>query len=44
MLGCVMDYVEKCCIDLCNVKLCVLDEVDCMLDMGFEDDLCIIFG
>ena len=42
--GRVMDHVEKRRIDLSNVKLRVLDKADRMLDMGFEDDLRIIFG
>ncbi|MEC9060528.1 MAG: DEAD/DEAH box helicase, partial [Pseudomonadota bacterium] len=42
--GRVMDHVEKRRVDLSNVKLRVLDEADRMLDMGFEDDLRIIFG
>ncbi len=42
--GRVMDHVEKRRIDLSNIKLRVLDEADRMLDMGFEDDLRIIFG
>ena len=42
--GRVMDHVEKRRIDLSNIKLRVLDEADRMLDMGFEDDLRVIFG
>ncbi len=42
--GRVMDHVEKRRLNLSHVKLRVLDEADRMLDMGFEDDLRIIFG
>lgn len=42
--GRVMDHVEKRRLSLANVKLRVLDEADRMLDMGFEDDLRIIFS
>jgi len=42
--GRVMDHVEKRRIDLSSIKLRVLDEADRMLDMGFEDDLRVIFG
>lgn len=42
--GRVMDHVQKRRIELNDVRLRVLDEADRMLDMGFEDDLRIIFG
>lgn len=42
--GRVMDHVQKRRLSLSNVKLRVLDEADRMLDMGFEDDLRIIFS
>lgn len=42
--GRVMDHVQKHRVDLSQIRLRVLDEADRMLDMGFEDDLRIIFS
>lgn len=42
--GRVMEHVEKRRLMLKDVRLRVLDEADRMLDMGFEDDLKVIFA
>ncbi|VEL98725.1 ATP-dependent RNA helicase DbpA [Alteromonas sp. 76-1] len=42
--GRVMEHVEKRRLMLKDVRLRVLDEADRMLDMGFEDDLKVIFS
>ena len=35
--GRILDFLEKGTLDLAQLKHVVLDEVDCMLDMGFAD-------
>lgn len=42
--GRIMDHVEKRRLNLSEIKVRVLDEADRMLDMGFADDLDIIFS
>lgn len=42
--GRIMDHVQKRRITLKHLKIRVFDEADRMLDMGFTDDLAIIFG
>ncbi len=37
--GRLMDLTKECAIELSNVRYCVLDEADRMLDMGFVDDI-----
>ncbi len=37
--GRVMDHMDRGTLDLSQVKICVLDEADEMLDMGFRDDI-----
>lgn len=42
--GRIMDHVQRRRLILSSLKCRVLDEADRMLDMGFEDDLAVIFG
>lgn len=42
--GRIMDHVEKRRLNLSEVNIRVLDEADRMLDMGFADDLAVIFS
>lgn len=35
MLGWILDYLSKDCIDFSEFNILVLDEVDCMFEMGF---------
>lgn len=42
--GRVMDHMRRKTIKLDNVKLCVLDEADEMLKMGFREDMEVILG
>jgi ATP-dependent RNA helicase DeaD len=37
--GRALDHIRRQTLDLTSVKVCVLDEADEMLDMGFEEDL-----
>ncbi len=37
--GRVMDHLDRGTLDLSQVKICILDEADEMLDMGFRDDI-----
>lgn len=37
--GRILDLIQRGALDLCAVKLSVLDEVDRMLDIGFRDDI-----
>ena len=36
MPGCLVDLIERGCISMKNIHYLVLDEADCMLDVGFE--------
>ena len=42
--GRVMDHVQRRRLDLSGIRCRVLDEADRMLDMGFEEDLSVIFS
>ncbi|MGI6173993.1 MAG: DEAD/DEAH box helicase [Christensenellales bacterium] len=37
--GRVMDHMRRGSLDLSDIKICILDEADEMLDMGFRDDI-----
>lgn len=40
--GRIMDHMRRKTIDLSNLKICILDEADEMLDMGFRSDMAYI--
>lgn len=42
--GRLMDFMRRGMLDLSHVKMAVLDEADKMLDMGFKEDIEIIFS
>lgn len=42
--GRLMDFMRRGVLDLSHVKMAVLDEADKMLDMGFKDDIEMIFS
>lgn len=44
ILGCFWDFMEEGVIKFDRVMMLVFDEVDCMLDLGFEFEICVIVG
>ncbi len=42
--GRLMDFMRRGTLDLSHIKMAVLDEADKMLDMGFKDDIEMIFS
>lgn len=44
IFGCLVDYFDYCLFFLEGLEMLVLDEVDCMLDLGFVKELCCIYN
>lgn len=43
IMGCLIDYVKQNYINFGVIQVVVLDEVDCMYDLGFIKDICWLF-